>query len=289
MFRLFAALLALVSVLSCDKEIKNELLPEFKQKPVITSFISPGDTVMDFYVSSNQRIFGRIEPTYLPENLVAYLSDGSSRVALDKNPYGFSISTKTMPVNYGNTYKLEIIKDNEVWAEASTTVPYLRHPVVDADTVSYTRLETLGGVHYAHIINLKVAFSDYPGEKNYYRLFGKFIAYWNKDGTTLKSANNLHFENEYLSDSGSDGGKISVSAEDNLIYYYYTYPVYDSLFVKLFIFNIEEPYYHYHKSVDAYGYGDNPFSEFTPVYSNIKGGLGVFTSYSIDTATIRLK
>jgi hypothetical protein len=34
---------------------------------------------------------------------------------------------------------------------------------------------------------------------------------------------------------------------------------------------------------------DNPFSEAKPVYSNIKGGLGIFTSYTMDSLRFRLK
>jgi hypothetical protein len=34
---------------------------------------------------------------------------------------------------------------------------------------------------------------------------------------------------------------------------------------------------------------ENPFSEATPAYSNVNGGFGIFTSYTIDSFAVRLK
>jgi len=63
----------------------------------------------------------------------------------------------------------------------------------------------------------------------------------------------------------------------------------DSLVVKIYIYNLEKSYYLYHKSLDDYNDGANPFSEATPVYSNITGGLGIFTSYTIDSLIVKYK
>jgi hypothetical protein len=35
--------------------------------------------------------------------------------------------------------------------------------------------------------------------------------------------------------------------------------------------------------------GSNPFSEPTPVFNNIAGGLGIFAAYTIDSIIFRLK
>jgi hypothetical protein len=53
--------------------------------------------------------------------------------------------------------------------------------------------------------------------------------------------------------------------------------------------NTEEAYYLYHTSIDENESSDNPFSEVKPVYSNINGGLGVFTSYTIDSLVFRIQ
>ena len=64
---------------------------------------------------------------------------------------------------------------------------------------------------------------------------------------------------------------------------------YDSAFIKIYLMNTEKSYYLYHKSIEDYNSGDDPFSEVTPVYSNITGGLGVFTSFTVDSLFFRLK
>lgn len=72
-------------------------------------------------------------------------------------------------------------------------------------------------------------------------------------------------------------------------YSYYFKPPSDSSIVKIYLFNVEKSYYQYHKSLDDYNDSGNPFSEATPVYSNINGGLGVFTSYTIDSLVVKFK
>jgi hypothetical protein len=64
---------------------------------------------------------------------------------------------------------------------------------------------------------------------------------------------------------------------------------YDSVFISVYLMNTEESYYLYHTSLNEFDRSDNPFSEAKPVYSNIKGGLGIFTSYTMDSLRFRLK
>jgi len=47
-------------------------------------------------------------------------------------------------------------------------------------------------------------------------------------------------------------------------------------------------YYNYHRSVFNFD-GENPFSEPSPVYSNIEGGLGVFAAFNGSTIEVDLE
>jgi hypothetical protein len=67
------------------------------------------------------------------------------------------------------------------------------------------------------------------------------------------------------------------------------YSDYDSALLKIYLYNTEESYYRYHTSLDNYNDGENPFTEVTPVYSNVTGGLGVFTSFTVDSLVYLLK
>jgi hypothetical protein len=95
------------------------------------------------------------------------------------------------------------------------------------------------------------------------------------------------FEKEYITDKGLDGQKIVAVTIGN---YEYTFsPSRDSSLLKIFLYHTEKPYFLYHKSLNEYNDSENPFAEATPVYSNITGGLGIFTSYTIDSLIVRFK
>jgi hypothetical protein len=83
-----------------------------------------------------------------------------------------------------------------------------------------------------------------------------------------------------------DGKRIFVKTEQNFSEFFMA-P--DSLFLNIYVLNTEKSYFLFHKSLKNYKNGENPFSEATPVYSNINGGFGVFTSYTIDSLVVRLK
>jgi hypothetical protein len=48
-------------------------------------------------------------------------------------------------------------------------------------------------------------------------------------------------------------------------------------------------YYKYHTSLNSYSGTDEPFTEFSPVYSNVEGGFGVFASYVRYKKVLKLK
>ena len=133
------------------------------------------------------------------------------------------------------------------------------------------------------ILNIKAKFSDIEGENNFYRFFGTVRGYSKNSFMTGEVA----FDNEFISDRDMDGKSIVVNMDEQ--FGYFLSIAKDSLFLKLYLFNTEKSYYQYHKSLLNYTDSDNPFSEPTPMYSNINGGFGVFSSYTIDSLLLRLK
>jgi hypothetical protein len=63
----------------------------------------------------------------------------------------------------------------------------------------------------------------------------------------------------------------------------------DSAFLRIYLLSTDKPYYDFHKSLENYSLGDTPFAEPSFVYSNVKGGLGIFASYTLDSLIFRLK
>ena len=63
----------------------------------------------------------------------------------------------------------------------------------------------------------------------------------------------------------------------------------DSVFMKIYLLNTEKSYYQFHQSLLNYDDGTVPFSETSPLFSNITGGLGIFSAYTVDSIVIRIK
>jgi hypothetical protein len=287
----YILLIVLISTVACEREATNVILPEYKQKLAITSFISPSDAISYFFVTSNQRIYGNLGSEETPGNLTAFISDGSTEVALDTTKTGFKISREKMGIKHGKTYKLRVISDKGLSAEASSTVPVKRNFSLKADTLSV--LEQFPDIPDDRVFYVTASFTDYPGEDNYYKLFEVTTIYSTNPETGVawkyNSSSSL-FNKMFFTDKGMDGKEISQRTEGT---YEDSYSSQDSdpdsIFMKIYLLNTEKSYYQFHQSLLNYSAGEIPFSEVSPLYSNITGGLGIFSSYTVDSVIVRLK
>jgi hypothetical protein len=282
----FVPLLLLITSVSCEFNADLVDAPPFKQELVVTAFISPSDKISYFRVISNKKIFGELNTEEPLGLLSGFISDGKVEVALDTCRFGLMLNHEKMQIGYGKKYKLRVSSENGLKAEAECTVPLRRHFLIETDTFSVIK-ESTDYSPYPHriyrSINLKAKFTDMPGEDNFYRIFGTLRGY----SRYSRLSGEVIFDTEFLSDAGMDGKSI-VSNMDEQISEFLSMAD-DSLFINIYLFNIEKSYFRYHKSMMNYVSGEDPFTEATPMYSNISGGLGVFTSYTIDSLLIRLK
>lgn len=270
-------ILLLISPAACESDVKNVSLP-FEQKLVITSFISPSDSVTYFNISSNKRLYGEINPAEPIGNISGTLSDGIKEVLLDTTRSGLILNHEKMRIEAGKKYHLKVSSDLGLKAEAYCTVPQKKNFIIEADTFSVLSVHPMDPQR-RHLM-IRVTVHDIPGEKNYYRIRGKAHNYYSVHDNIYS----VFFKDDLFTDSNMDGQAIVLEGENSIGYI--NNP--DSALVVIYLFNTESSYYFYHKSLKDYSDG-NPFSEATPVYSNVSGGLGIFTSYTIDSAVIRLK
>ena len=285
--RISNSLLIVILILSsaCEREASNVILPDFSHKLSITSFLSPSDTISYVFVSSNQRIYGELNSKESTGILTAFISDGSREIALDTSNNGFIIRHDQMDIKYGTTYKLRVISDVGLSAEAISTVPEKRNFFLKADTSSM--FEQYYGEPAERVFYITATFTDYPGEDNYYRLFEVTTKYYtdSETGKVLKNnSSSTLFKKSLFTDKGMDGKDIS---QRTLGIRHNSSP--DSIFMKIFLINSEKSYYQFHQSILEYDDGTVPFSEVSPLFSNITGGLGIFASYTIDSLNIRIK
>ena len=271
---------------ACETDVDLVKAPAFKQRLVITSFISPSDTISWFRVTSNIKIYGELHTEEPLGLLSGTISDGVNEVELDTCKVGLKLSHEKMQIQYGKTYKLKVSSGNGLKAEAECTVPARRIFTIKADTFSLIKkMDPYGPFPESTYRSreFKVSFNDIPGEENFYKIYGKTRSH----GSNWHGTNYLAFnEDNVISDKGMDGKFFTFKTDQNFDYFF-SDP--DSLFLNIYLYNTEKSYYQFHKSLRDYNDGENPFSEASPVFSNITGGFGIFTSYTVDSLVMRFK
>jgi hypothetical protein len=270
---------------ACKTDVENVNYPEFQQKLVITSFISPSDTMSYFNIASNHKLYGELNSEEAIGTLYGFISDDLNEVALDTFKTGFKINHEKMQIQYGRTYTLRISGDKGFSTLANCTVPDKMNFLLKADTFSIKDNNEWSMENRR--IDVKLTLQDIPGVKNYYRIIGKGILYSTDKFTNkhYKSSEYIHFENELFTDEGMEGKEI-IRETNNGINYFFNH---DSAFFMVYIYNTDKSYYLFHKSMNEYNSSTNPFNEPTPVFNNVTGGLGIFAAYTIDSMIFRLK
>jgi hypothetical protein len=276
-------LVVMVSFISCEKEVKTGSIPEFEQKLVISAFISPADTASTIYVSSNKRIYGDLGILESLGNLTVSISDDTKEIDLSGTTGGFKFNSNNFKIEEGKTYNLKVTSSKGLTAEASCIVPYRRQTDISVDTSSV--LTGPAGWQSYRSLTATISIMDYPGEENYYRVFCRQDMYFTNAGKSYHSKYYHNADkNEYSADKGKDGEKIDLGS-----YSLNSVSRSDSGFLSIFLLNTNKAYYDYHLSLQKYSGGEDPFTEVSPVYTNIKGGLGIFAAYTIDSLVFRIK
>lgn len=252
----------------CDSMISDVEVPDSDPKLVITGFLSPADDSVSIIVSKSRPLY---EPTPGYENqfptvnnAIVVITDGLNNITLPFNPASgkYQASTTAFPIRPGISYSLSVITPDGYIASADCTIPEGIAPDIEI-----TGIDTLN--EYG-TVSRKVSFKfrDLPGQGQFYGVAaGNFYG----DG----------YAYTYFTEIGFERGEPFVSDKnrEEEFFLFKTWDIYEdnepgnSLYISIAI--TDENYYKYHKSVNSFE-GDNPFSEPTPVFSNITGGLGIF-------------
>ena len=278
-------ILTALACYGCEKYVPYVNAPVFEQKLVVSSFLSPSDSVSYISVTSNQPVYQIVYQEEKTGALNGTLSDGITEIELDTTETGFVFRNDRMPLVQGHTYTVRISSDKGLYAEASATIPAIKDFMIEIDTETIVH-ESHGFYENWKEFKISAEFSDDPGETNFYSVTGRFTGYKTNTGQEPKKyKERLWFEGSIVKDQKKDeNNRIKLDTR-----FYNSFSYYDSAFITVFVMNTEESYYLYHKSLEEYTGSDNPFSEAKPVYSNIKGGLGIFTSYTLDSVRLRIK
>lgn len=266
----------------CETDAVNVKVPEFGQKLVVTGFISPSDTISHIFVTSNRPVYGLVNTDQPVGNLTGTISDGINFVPLDTFKQGLKLDQRKFKIEYGKSYSLNVRSDIGLSADARCNLPGRREFEISADTA--WAASRYGWSPNEKTLQLIVKVRDIAKEENFYRAgITGFIHGKLPDGYLIR-----HFINEHedvVSDKGRDGQELQWQIDTG----FRNYAGLISAEITIYLFHTEESYYTYHKSLERYHGSGNPFAESTPVYSNINGGLGVFTSYTIDSVVYRIR
>lgn len=256
---------------SCEKVVSDVVLPDVKPQLAVYGFISPEDTLVLVEVYLSIPIYNASPNNQTPNKVIdatVMLSDQTgNNITLSYNPvYGaYAVSQQTYPINAGYTYTLTVTS-KQYRTTATCTVPVYK---ADFNQLTATVLadqvtSEYSGPYYRY--NYK--WNDKGGENNYYRI----TVDENLFGLNYSNVGTLLYD-----DVNRDGAELSGFIED-----YGSGNIGSAIKKRVLVhlLTTDNHYYEYHRRRLEY-YGDDPFSEPYPQYSNVKDGLGVFCAFRL--------
>lgn len=269
MKRIFFLFVSL-AFLSCEKEA-DVPLPSTKPKLVLFSFLSNENAQQTAYVSISSPVIGNYqEPRTITDARVYLVSETGERV--DFNYFwqnGFYVSPlSAIAIEPGKSYTVYAVLNNDsVWG---TT----RVPLQAASFSEYGKTKIPSPFEWEQKRRISCKWTDIPGQENYYR-----ITLDPKPDFPSEGVDELY--NGFFSDRLQDGKTIANSFEINVYN-----PDPNQTKYTLNLVTSDMPYYEYHRRRVNY-FGDDPFSEPSPMYNNVNGGLGVVGSYLRTSVELR--
>jgi hypothetical protein len=247
------------SITSCQSElsvigIKNE------NKLVVQSFISPQDTILSVRVSNTNAVIGQVAKEFKTiTNANVTIGNGVKSVLLsyDKEGY-YQISSKQFEVKAGKTYFLRVSTPDGRTVLGECTIPLNtvdeKKVIIDIESVTNDLKKVI------------VKWDDIRNEQNCYRSTGTY--------ETVKKgcSSDISF---LIKDRNQDGVQTgynfntSISCGDGNPNFIIIIANYD-LNGYQFISTLQEQYL----------VNGVPFTEPVQIFTNIKGGYGVFSGYN---------
>lgn len=272
----FILLLIAGMLSSCEKLVTDVDVPKVEPRMVVFGFISPESEMTRIEVSMSRPVFGKPSNSVeVTDAVVSITNDAGQSIQL---PYvdtarAYVVWKQQYAIEPGRTYSLRVSRGTDQ-AKASCTVPT---SVSTFSDVSARKTGAQGEGSPAYVITYRWA--DDAQETNYYRTVS------GGSNSDMGGAFSYEFCSDVHDDRSYNGKTISASCE---VFDYWGGSPSSPLTVSVFLLSTDFHYYEYHRRRMNY-YGDDPFSEPYPQYSNVDGGLGVFCSYRESRSEIKLE
>lgn len=285
---------ALLLLAGCEdffiSEATNVDIPGSEPQLVVYSFISPRDTMIR--VTVNRSLPNTMDPRNVPlvngeaHVLMAKKGEAFTQLSYDENLMAFVINADDFTVEAGNEYTLKVEAFTGETVEAECFVPgfeidtvILHDPVQTSDQYEQFKTVYQWEVH------------PVPSSQVRYFRSGTFNSTWgnydNQQQLSLLMVMPLSLDKgqEYFTHTNESAPVFQATTwsypyEGGGSTDYGNFNRVDSVFA--YVMQTDYHYYQFHKSVENYYNSDDGFifSEAVYIYSNIKGGLGVFAGYN---------
>ncbi len=249
-----------------------------------------------------------VKDSQIIENAIVSLSDGETTVLLKYVPEHRFYSVQNFEIKAGKTYGL-VVETAAGKVEASTTVPLQATTIENFTIEKYFEVSnTFFGKDTAQGFTVNFDWKDIPNQNNYYRVWGELkymseIPSGTRDSLVYKLNtsygyldlnNDFTGDSRYFTDAAKDGQYFKILNAKLLFRDYFT--CFGNNFERdcfrhrivansaqnftIEVANISKELYDYQQSLRSFNRTEeNPFAEPTPVFSNIKNGLGIFAAY----------
>jgi hypothetical protein len=253
---------------ACERLVTNVDVPVAEQQLVLFSFISPEEQDVRVELTLSKPIYGKNTGggfgfEYVKNAVVTITKEGGQAVILNyvDSINAYQVSQSLFKIEPGKTYQITAVTSAKS-VKASCVIPK------DSATLTelvVNRLATQGSNSFGPYYRYNYRWVDLAESGNYYRI--ALQQYVNFQSTKE------YFDicNSFYDDDKQNGATLTGTCED------YTLSG-DSNYRVVYLLTTDVHYFEYMRRRVNY-YGDDPFSEPFPQYSNVQGGLGVFCSF----------
>ncbi|MFP4556122.1 MAG: DUF4249 domain-containing protein [Bacteroidales bacterium] len=267
---LSAILLTAIFIQSCVKDVENP--PQSEPKLVVTSFITPNDSIK-VRVTKSTPINYNTPTNGWDTNIYPHVTDAQvfiQNTSLNNEttiPYNteegmFILAPQDFSIEAGEEYMLRVSANGFETVTAITKLPNNAPDVLWYNIASSEN-------EYETVWDITGSIQDFSDQTNYYfvniAIKSAYFDSW-ADTTYIST----YAFRDYFNDAGKDGEEIGFRTDG--------YSSSDDAEIIIHVQSTDYNYYQYHKMLDYLDY-ENPFSEPILLHSNVDGGLGIFASY----------
>ncbi|MFT2007957.1 DUF4249 domain-containing protein [Pontibacter sp. 13R65] len=270
---------------ACEEDVTNIKDLDLSPKLVVTSFISPQDSLLIVRLQTTQPAIGKTlsDEERKVKDATVTMSDGAKTVALAYNTgmNRYQTEAGNLVLAPGRTYTLKVNTPAGSTAEASCIIPDPAN--VQITEMNYTSTRETNEYqqqdYYRYELNYK--WQDAPGVTNYYhalaymkykvQLWPQTVDHVNDIYPVLSTGNLVKDESAVNNMLQSPTFTLHGNQDG---------PVPKPYYLHAYLMVTDRHYYLYHKSIlEQQDIDGNPFAEAKFIYSNMVGALGVFGAY----------